>query len=253
MLAAARRGAVNVHGSLLPAYRTANAIPWAIINDERETGTTMHLMTEEIDAGPIIAQSSVPIHIDDTWITLSQRIARASETLVAEWLPAVLAGQAPARPQDEAEATAFRRRTPEDGRIDWTASALTIYNLVRALVAPLPGAFSEDDGARVIYDRYLTVGQTAALKYGPEGGQELTGGSIRLIPRPNAGAGVHDPLPLGAERRDGAAGSGNALVDELDWERRTARLRLPEAESDRGAIAALARRFVRDDLELELL
>jgi methionyl-tRNA formyltransferase len=223
LLEAAALGGVNVHGALLPRHRGANPIQWAILNDERSTGVTIHRMTEEIDAGAIVAQREVPIGFGDTWKAVYDRIAAATETLLAEQLPRLLAGTARATPQPAGEGLGNPRRTREDGRIDWSSSVLRIYNLVRALVAPLPGAFYEDGGREVVLDEFLTISQVAALKYGGSG-------------RPDGAV----LKPIGdADRNDVIEFSPGGRL-RIDWDRRTGDVAPAGAEAIRRfAVAEL--------------
>jgi methionyl-tRNA formyltransferase len=185
ILAVPRYGAVNVHGALLPQYRGCNPIQWALLNDESETGVTMHYMTPEFDAGDIIAQRRVPIYFEDTWFDIRGRLIRATEQLLAEELPRLLSVTNDRRPQDEHQARYHKRRRPEDGLIDWKHSVLAIYNLVRALVKPHPGAFYYAGSEKVVLAEYLTIPEVVALKYGPAGGQQLQSASLRLCPITN--------------------------------------------------------------------
>lgn len=180
VLAIPRRGAVNVHGALLPEYRGSNPTQWALLNNERETGATMHYLDANFDTGDIIAQRRVPIYFEDTWRDIQARIGSAIEDLLAEELPRLWAGAGSRRPQDESRAHYYRRRHPEDGRIDWQDSVLKIYNLIRALVAPHPGAFYFKGPKKVVVDEYRTIPEVVRLKYGEAGRQELKAGKIAL-------------------------------------------------------------------------
>jgi methionyl-tRNA formyltransferase len=144
-----RLGAINLHGSLLPKYRGRAPVNWALVHGETLTGVTLHYMDERADHGDIIAQQPVPIVLEDTALTLSSKLAVAARQLLRETYPAIASGRAPRVPQDHAAATRFGRRRPADGLIDWQASALTIYNLVRAVTHPFPGAFTHWQGRRV--------------------------------------------------------------------------------------------------------
>ena len=137
-----RLGALNLHGSLLPKYRGRAPVNWALVNGERETGVTLHYMTERADAGDIVAQRRIPIEFEDTARTLALKLERLGGELLRETYPLLVEGRAPRVPQDEGQATRFPRRTPEDGRIDWTKPSAQVYNLVRAVTRPYPGAFS---------------------------------------------------------------------------------------------------------------
>lgn len=149
VLATARRGALNLHGSLLPRYRGRCPVNWVLIHGEQETGVTLHYMEARADRGDIVAQRRVPISEEDTVRTLYAKITVAARELVLETYPLLCAGTAPRVPQDHSAATKFGGRRPEDGRIDWSAEARTIYNLVRAVTHPYPGAFTEWQGRRL--------------------------------------------------------------------------------------------------------
>jgi len=148
LLQAARRGALNLHGSLLPKYRGRAPVNWAILRGESETGATLHYMVGRADAGDIVDQMSVPILRDDDARIVFNKVTVAAEIVLARSLPGLLAGTAPRRPQPIEPGQYFGRRRAEDGRIDWTRSAVEIHNLVRAVAPPFPGAFGEIDGKR---------------------------------------------------------------------------------------------------------
>lgn len=140
LLAVAPRGALNMHGSLLPKYRGRVPVNWAIIRGETETGATLHYMTEKPDNGDIVAQLAVPILPDDTAKEVFDKVTVAAELTLHSALPALLAGTAPRVKQDLSLGAYFGGRRPEDGVIDWSKSATEIHNLVRALAPPYPGA-----------------------------------------------------------------------------------------------------------------
>ncbi len=142
VLAAARQGAFNMHGSLLPRYRGKAPVNWAVLHGERETGVTLHHMVARADAGDIVDQEAVPIGPEDTAYDVMARMVPAARRLLDRQLAALKAGTALRRPQDEAQATYFGGRGPEDGRIDWRQPARRIADLVRAVAKPYPGAFT---------------------------------------------------------------------------------------------------------------
>ena len=146
LLALASRGAYNMHGSLLPRYRGRVPVNWAIIRGETETGSTLHEMVAKPDAGAILARQAVPILPNDTAFEVFQKVTVAAEMALNDVLPALLAGTAPALPNDLASGSYFSGRKPEDGRIDWTMDAVNIHNLIRAVAPPYPGAFTTLDG-----------------------------------------------------------------------------------------------------------
>lgn len=146
LLAIAPRGALNMHGSLLPKYRGRAPVNWAILNGETETGVTLHYMEKRADTGAIVDSEAVPILPDETAFEVFQKVTQAAETVLNRSLPLLIAGTAPARPQDLTQGSYFGRRTPEDGIIDWKAmSAKRVHDLVRAVAPPYPGAWTACD------------------------------------------------------------------------------------------------------------
>jgi UDP-4-amino-4-deoxy-L-arabinose formyltransferase/UDP-glucuronic acid dehydrogenase (UDP-4-keto-hexauronic acid decarboxylating) len=135
-------GAFNLHGSFLPAYRGRCPVNWVIINGETQTGVTLHYMIDKPDAGDIVGQRSVPIDFSDTAKTLYDKLCGAAKELLDELLPLIKSNQIPRRKQNLAEGSYYGGRRPEDGRIDWNKSADEIYNLIRAVTEPYPGAFA---------------------------------------------------------------------------------------------------------------
>ncbi len=150
LLAIPRLGCVGFHASLLPRYRGRAPVNWAIINGERETGNTMFFLDEGVDTGDVIAQRRIPIAEEDTCATLYRKAADAAVEMLAENLPLLKAGRAPRIPQDASRATEMPARRPEDGRIDWDRAPRDLYNWVRALTRPYPGAFTLLDGRRLL-------------------------------------------------------------------------------------------------------
>jgi len=152
LLALPRLGALNMHGSLLPKYRGRAPVNWAVLCGERETGATLHYMTAKPDDGDIVAQTAIPILPDDTGRDVLDKVTVAAEMTLDRALPALLAGNAPRRPQDLAQGSYFGARRPADGVIDWTRDARAVHNLVRAVAPPYPGAFTAVGGvaARVL-------------------------------------------------------------------------------------------------------
>ena len=142
LLNLAPKGSFNLHGSLLPRYRGRAPVNWAIINGETETGVTLHKMVKRPDAGDIVGQLAVPISNEDTAADLHHKMTGAARKLLDELLPRLKNGSATFTPQNEAEASYFHGRKPADGKIDWTRPAREIYNLIRAVTRPFPGAFT---------------------------------------------------------------------------------------------------------------
>ena len=144
-----RTGAFNLHGSLLPRYRGRCPINWVLVHGERETGVTLHRMELKPDRGAILAQRAVPINFKDTALTLFEKMTVAAAELIADVYPKMLKGDIRELPQNQRQASYFGGRTAEDGRIDWSRRATEIYNLVRAVTHPYPGAFTEAGGRKL--------------------------------------------------------------------------------------------------------
>ncbi|WP_087688843.1 MULTISPECIES: formyltransferase [unclassified Pandoraea] len=153
VLAIAPKGAFNMHGSLLPKYRGRVPVNWAVLKGETETGATLHEMALKPDAGAIIDQTSVPILPDDTAGEVFEKVTVAAEQTLWRCLPALLAGTAPRHANNLAEGSYFGGRKPEDGRIDWTKPAVEVYNLIRAVAPPYPGAFTDVGERRWVVTR----------------------------------------------------------------------------------------------------
>lgn len=167
LLSLPKQGALNMHGSLLPHYRGRVPVNWAIIHGERETGATLHTMTEKPDAGAIVDQQAVPILRDDTAAEVMRKVTCAAEITLHRALPGLIAGTARAIPQDLTQGGYFGGRRAEHGRIDWSQSASAIHNLIRAVAPPYPGAFTEVTGKSLRILRSRVVGDHPAARASP--------------------------------------------------------------------------------------
>ena len=136
-----RFGCVNVHTSLLPKYRGAAPIQWAILNDETETGVTIMKMDAGIDTGPMLSEERTPISADDTSEILHGRLAEMGARLLVRTIPDYAAGKIQPRPQPAEGVSYAPKIKKEDGRLDWTQPARALWNRVRGLT-PWPGAFT---------------------------------------------------------------------------------------------------------------
>ena len=157
ILSLAKLGAFNMHGSLLPKYRGRACVNWAVLNGEKEAGVTLHHMTKYADRGNIVAQEAVTIGENETSHDVFMKIIPAAGRVLSRSLDDILAGNAEGTPQNEAEATKFGRRRPEDGLIDWSKSAREIHNLVRAVAKPFPGAFTYHNDRKIMLWRTRVI------------------------------------------------------------------------------------------------
>jgi methionyl-tRNA formyltransferase len=151
ILALPERGAYNLHGSLLPAYRGRCPVNWVLVRGERQTGVTLHHMVAKADAGDIVGQQAIPIARTDTAVILYKKLCDAAGGLLDRLLPQMKSGTAPRLPQDIEKGSYFGGRRPEDGRIDWRWPAERVYDMIRAVTEPYPGAFCLlPDGMKLI-------------------------------------------------------------------------------------------------------
>ncbi len=154
-------GCINIHPSLLPLYRGPAPIRTPLLRGDTETGVSIMLMDAEMDHGPLLAQQRVPIHPDDTNVTLTEKLGALSGPLLLDTLAGYAAGTVTPLPQDHDKATFTHFVKKEDGRIDWNKPAQDIYNMWRAY-QPWPGIFTTWNG------KLLKI--TSCIPFSPSGG-----------------------------------------------------------------------------------
>ncbi|TWG85950.1 methionyl-tRNA formyltransferase [Cupriavidus gilardii J11] len=201
VLGLAPRGGFNMHGSLLPKYRGRVPVNWAVLHGESETGATLHAMREKPDAGDIVDQTAVPILPDDTAREVFDKVTVAAEQTLWRVLPAMMAGQTPRRANVLSEGSYFGGRRPDDGRIDWHQPATAVYNLIRAVAPPYPGAFTDVAGRRLV----------VASARRPHAGELPSAGFPASIPA-GASAGRQPGLHVIDNRIVGVCGDGGLIV-----------------------------------------
>ncbi|PWK45840.1 bifunctional UDP-4-amino-4-deoxy-L-arabinose formyltransferase/UDP-glucuronic acid oxidase ArnA [Pseudomonas sp. B21-040] len=206
LLATARKGAFNLHGSLLPSYRGRAPANWVLVNGETETGVTLHRMVKRADAGAIIAQQKVAIERSDTALTLHGKLRLAATDLLRDTLPALLQGKVTETAQDESKATVFGRRTPADGKLFWKKPAEELFNLVRAVTQPYPGAFCD------VGEHKLIVWNAEVAK----GNEGLAPGRVISVDPLRIACGEDSLVITAGQRNDnGLYLSGPQLANEL--------------------------------------
>ena len=198
------RGGFNLHPSALPKFRGRASINWVLVKGESETGVTLHYMVEKPDRGDIVAQRCFPIDEEDTALTLHLRATAEARCLVREVYPLLRDGRAPRIPQDPEQASYFGGRHPEDGEIDWQWPARRIYNLIRAVTHPYPGAFTWHRGRAL----HIWWASPAGSASGLAPGELRMEGPSRVL----AGAGDGAALVL---RRVQPQGEGE--LDAPEW------------------------------------
>ena len=142
----APKGFINAHAGKLPFYRGRNPINWAIINNETEIGLTVHFVDKGIDTGDIVVQRTLPLEWKDNYQTALEKVQLALPDLVAKSVNLIESGEVKPEPQAHLEGSYFSRRIPGDEWIDWDDSSLGIYNKIRAITHPAPGARTSLDG-----------------------------------------------------------------------------------------------------------
>ena len=198
LLDSARLGAYNVHGALLPKYRGRASVNWVLVNGETETGVTLHHMVARADAGDIVGQRAVKIDDADTALTLYRKLVPIGAELVREFHPLIAAGCAPRRAQDFSAGSYFGRRTPADGKIDWRWPARRIYNLVRAVTHPYPGAWCKLDERKLLVWQAKIASESGSVGEPGEVIAENAGGALEVA------AGEGSVLLLRAQFEGGA-------------------------------------------------
>ncbi|MCA1765349.1 MAG: methionyl-tRNA formyltransferase [Desulfobulbaceae bacterium] len=179
-------GTINVHGSLLPRYRGAAPVQWAILNGDSETGITIMQMDEGMDTGDILLPGAIPIEADDTAATLAVKLANLGGQLLIEALDGLQRGELTPRPQDESQVSLAPPLTKEQGRIDWSAPAGSISCRIRGL-DPWPTAYTFLDDKRLrlfrpeIVDSPQTAEPGTVLRADREGMLIATGRDALLI------------------------------------------------------------------------
>lgn len=208
---------IGAHASLLPRNRGSAPINWALIRGECETGNSLIWLADEVDAGEIIDQTTIPITPYDDCSTLYEKVAQSNYSMIAKVIPQLMEGKRPGVEQPYSDDPLLPRRRPEDGQIDWTWDSAAIYNFVRALTRPYPGALSWLDGEKWYIWRcsslpgYLSAGHKPGAIVGPfYGTKEETCGIV-------VACGEGAVVVWEMERSDGEVYKGHRLSDQL-WE-----------------------------------
>jgi UDP-4-amino-4-deoxy-L-arabinose formyltransferase/UDP-glucuronic acid dehydrogenase (UDP-4-keto-hexauronic acid decarboxylating) len=189
VLEIAPRGALNLHGSLLPRYRGRAPVNWVLVEGESETGVSFHYMVAKPDAGDLVDQERVAIEPADTAFTLYGKLEGAAGRLLDRALPALAAGTARPIPLDLSKGSYRGGRKPADGRIDWSWPSGRIYDLVRGVTHPYPGAFTTLRGSRLLVWWALALDSDTEAEPGTVTAVDRDGitvaagegGSVRLI------------------------------------------------------------------------
>lgn len=163
-LQSAKLGCFGAHASLLPTDRGSAPINWALIKGKTQTGNTLMRLSEELDAGDIVAQQPIPISLFDNVATLYDRVAETNCDMILELLQNLATGNPlKVRQQSDNGSPLLPRRRPEHGVLDWAQPAHKVYDFIRALTRPYPGAFSAVSGSRTVIWRSALLPITGLL------------------------------------------------------------------------------------------
>lgn len=219
-LRTARIGMIGAHASLLPKNRGSAPINWVLIRGEHSTGNSLIWLAEGVDAGDVIDQIEFPITPYDSCATLYDRVAESNRDMILRTLPRLLAGEHPGRRQERLDGAVLPRRRPADGLIEWDREACAVYNFIRALTRPYPGAFGWLDGRRwrVWQAALLPAGGALSPAAGVAPG-EVVGAVVSTTDQAcgqvvACGSGAVTLLEVEAD--DGTLLAGRRLAD-LDW------------------------------------
>jgi len=196
-------GLINLHPSLLPKYRGASPIQWALANGDDITGVTILYVSEKMDSGDIILQREVPICPEDNAATLEPVLARVGAELLMEAVEQIRSGTVTAQPQNDADATEVRKLAKEDGRIDWNLPAVVLNNRIRAFVS-WPGCFC-DVPVRSDMQRLKVLAARVEAGNGKPGEVLQAGGEGPLVATGNGALRLLSVQPAGKKVMDGPA------------------------------------------------
>ncbi len=167
-----KHGCIGIHPTLLPERRGGAPINWCLIDGLTKSGVTLFYFSEGVDSGDIIAQRELEIALEDTAGKVLDKVTDTSVELIKECYSLLGKGKAPRLPQDDTKATYTPRRRPEDGAIDWSKTSFSIYNWIRALTLPFPGAFTYWNGEKIIvWESELLMGYKP--RFGAQPGEIL--------------------------------------------------------------------------------
>jgi UDP-4-amino-4-deoxy-L-arabinose formyltransferase/UDP-glucuronic acid dehydrogenase (UDP-4-keto-hexauronic acid decarboxylating) len=165
ILSSVNFNAINIHWSLLPLNKGPNPTQWAIIKGEKKTGISIHYMDEGLDTGDIIAQMEVDILDTDTWVTVNEKLKKLSTEFIASNMNSILTGNNKRQKQNDKLGSVNKRLTADSPKIDFqTMSDIQIFNLIRAQVAPLKGAYIKQGEKQIHFDTYLSLNEIIDLR-----------------------------------------------------------------------------------------
>lgn len=210
----AKIGMIGAHASLLPHNRGRAPINWALINGEDKTGNSLIWLEASVDSGNIIDQTVIPIGPYDTCASLYERVAESNREMILGVLPKLAAGEIPGRIQPNLDEPLLPGRRPADGQIDWSARNSKVYDFVRALTRPYPGAFSYLNGRRwkIWQCALLPVGNPSGTKPGQVIGPVYS--PVEEASGQQVACGAGSVILLELETDDGQILKGHQLSDQ---------------------------------------
>tara|TARA_B110000238_G_scaffold14954_1_gene14601 strand:+ start:5566 stop:6588 length:1023 start_codon:yes stop_codon:yes gene_type:complete len=242
----------NIHAGLLPKNRGCNPVQWGIINEDKYAGVSLHEVDQGIDTGAIIDQRKTLIKINDTWSSITERIHCLISELIQENLENIVNNQWTSLPQDDAKALYNRRRKPEDGLIDWSSPTIAIYNLVRALIDPLPGAFYILNTEKIVLKDFKSIDEILHVKYVHYKASFYTATENLFEPILDNDRKEIIPLNLKFNILFKDSSKGSFSLHEINWDKKTAQIKIKCKDLQEQIIIKEIIKFVEQEFHLKI-
>jgi len=248
---------LNIHAGLLPKNRGCNPIQWGIINEDKYAGVSLHEVDEGIDTGAIIEQRKTLIKINDTWASINERINSLISEIIKENSKKIVNNQWISQLQDDTKAHYNRRRKPEDGLFDWSLPTIAIYNLVRALIDPLPGAFYVLNNKKIELKNFKTIEEILHLKYIHHKASFFTATNNLFQPTlsndlKETAHSLNPKLPMFKILFKNSFKGSFSLID-INWNDKTTQIKIKYKFGEKHIIMAEIRKFIEQQFHLKII
>lgn len=248
---------LNIHASILPKNRGCNPIQWGIINEDKYAGVSLHEVDEGIDTGSIIDQRKTLIKINDTWASITERINSLISELIKENMENIVNNRWVSKPQDDTKALYNRRRKPEDGLFDWSLPTITIYNLVRALVDPLPGAFYILNTKKIELKSFKSIKEILHLKYIHHKASFYTATNNLFEPAlsndlKETAHSLNQKLPMFKILFENSF-KGSFSLSDINWNDKTTQIKIKYEDVEKQIIMTEIRKFIEQQFHLKII
>ena len=248
---------LNIHAGLLPKNRGCNPIQWGIINEDKYAGVSLHEVDEGIDTGSIIDQRKILIKINDTWASITERIHSLISELIKENMENIVNNRWVSKLQDDTKAIYNRRRKSEDGLFDWSLPTITIYNLVRALVDPLPGAFYILNTKKIELKSFKSIKEILHLKYIHHKASFYTATNNLFEPAlsndlKETAHSLNQKLPMFKILFENSF-KGSFSLSDINWNDKTTQIKIKYEDVEKQIIMTEIRKFIEQQFHLKII